>query len=87
MRSAKSLQHNMTPKQIEKEKRRRKVVFAVVATFLFILVCCVLAVVVTLTHQSEFTVENKTLTYYTFAPDEKIVILKSELNNGRYFLC
>lgn len=87
MRSAKSLQHTaMTPKQIEKEKRRRRIVFAVVATFLFILVCSVLAVVVTLTHQSEFTVENKTLTYYTFAPDAKIAILKSELNNERYVI-
>lgn len=84
MRSAKSLQHaTMTPKEIEKEKRRRKVVFAVVATFLFLLVCSVLAVVVTLTHQSEFTMENKTMTYYTFAPDARIVILKNELNNSR----
>lgn len=87
MRSGRSLQQEMTPKQLEKEKRRRKVVFAVVATFLFILVCSVLAVVVTLTHQSEFTAENKTLTYYTFAPDAKIVILKSryemESNNSR----
>lgn len=84
MKSAKSLQHaNMTPKQIEKEKRRRKVVFAVVATFLFLLICSVLAVVVTLTHQSELKTDNKTWTYYTFAPDSRIVILRNELNNSR----
>lgn len=86
-RSGRPLQQEMTPKQLEKEKRRRKVVFAVVATFLFILVCSVLAVVVTLTHQSELTTENKTLTYYTFAPDAKIVILKNQYemqrNNSR----
>lgn len=83
MRSARSLQQTMTPKELEKEKRRRRVVFAVVATFLFLLICSVLAVVVTLTHQSEFTAENKTLTYYTFAPDARIVILKSQLNDSR----
>lgn len=74
----------MTPKEAEKEKRRRRVVFVVVATFLFLLVCSVLAVVVTLTHQSEFTAENKTLTYYTFAPDATIVTMmqqSKQMNN------
>lgn len=59
-------------------KKRRKMVYIILGTFLFILLCCVMAVVVTLTHKSEFKAENKTLTYYTFSPDYQFFILQNK---------
>lgn len=63
-----------------KEARHRKIVYLVAGTFIFILICCVLAVVITLTHQSEYLTENRTYSYYTFAPDAKIMIGTEQLN-------
>lgn len=68
-----------------KENRRRKIVYIVIGTTLFLLLCAVLAVVITLTHQSQFSVENKTTTYYTFSPHPKLVY--GELGNEGKILC
>ncbi|GJQ69368.1 hypothetical protein Trydic_g6493 [Trypoxylus dichotomus] len=56
-----------------KENRRRKIVYIVIGTTLFLLLCAILAVVVTLTHQSEGLIENKTTLYYTFSPHPKVL--------------
>lgn len=52
----------------EKEPTQR-IVWIIIGTFLFILICSILAVVITLTHQSEYIKENETKSQYTFAPD------------------
>lgn len=73
VRTNKSIPLELELKQIQEEKKRRRTVFAVVSTFLFILLCSVLIVLVTLTHRTEMkTSENKTVTYYTFAPFPKV---------------
>lgn len=77
--------HNEVPFAIKiidesKEAKHRKIVYIVGGTFIFILICCVLAVVITLTHQSEYLTENRTYSYYTFAPDAKIMIGTEQLN-------
>lgn len=70
-----SLSEEMTAKQYINEKQRRKIALVVVSTFLFILISSVAIVILTLTHQSEWTYDkNKTMTIYTFAPDSKVII-------------
>lgn len=75
LNATRRLSEPMTSKQYISEKQRRKIAFVVVSTFLFILICSVAIVILTLTHQSEWTYDrNKTMTIYTFAPDSKVII-------------
>lgn len=75
----------LTEEQKLKENRRRKIVYIVVGTTLFLLLCAVLAVVVTLTHQSEVSIENKTTIYYTFSPHPKVIHGDFLGRHGRLF--
>lgn len=63
----------LSEEQKLKENKRRRVVYIVIGTTLFLLLCAVMAVVVTLTHQSEGLIENKTTLYYTFSPHPKLI--------------
>lgn len=51
------------------ETKRQRLVCIIAAVFMFILVCSVLAVLITLTHQTDYVVRNETKSQYTFAPD------------------
>ncbi|XP_018330082.1 uncharacterized protein LOC108740301 isoform X1 [Agrilus planipennis] len=74
-RSQKSISSYQEPISIKEKNHRRIVVWVIVCTFVFILMCSVLAVVVTLTHRSQFQADNETLSYYTFSPDAKVLNL------------
>lgn len=63
----------LSEEEKSKENRRRRIVYIVIGTTLFLLLCAVLAVVVTLTHQTEGLIENKTTVYYTFSPHPKVI--------------